>query len=66
MMKFWYIHKVVSCLIFTDNEDPNSRPFFLTQDSLLGPQLCLEEGQHGHHPLQQFQSRGGEGRVPAH
>ena len=45
--------------------DPNWRAF-LTHDSLLGPQLRVEEGQCNHHPIWQFQDRGGEGRVPCH
>ena len=48
------------------NRGGRSAAGVLTQASLLGPQLRVEEGQRGHRPVQQLQGRGGERRVPPH
>ena len=48
------------------NRGRRSAAGVLTQASLLGPQLRVEEGQRGHRPVQQLQGRGGERRVPPH
>ena len=57
-------HKAISGSLF--NRRGRSAAGVLTQASLLGPQLRVEEGQRGHRPVQQLQGRGGERRVPPH